>query len=166
MASNVEQARIYGYETELLLSGETGKNKITFAGGYTFAYPVEYNSFTNKSTGLYLKYRRKHTLKMNLSFERNKIFSMLAFYYRSRILSIDNVFLSPLTREQILPGFYDYWNTHNTGSSVLDFSVGYRLSESLTFSGSLKNALNEEYMGRPADIQPPRNISLRLAGNF
>ena len=33
----------------------------------------------------------------------------LIIYVKSRILEIDNVFVNEMTRENILPGFYDYW---------------------------------------------------------
>jgi hypothetical protein len=30
----------------------------------------------------------------------------------------------------------------------------------------IKNVTNSEYMGRPGDIQPHRNFSIRLSGRF
>jgi len=30
----------------------------------------------------------------------------------------------------------------------------------------LKNITNTEYMGRPGDIQPHRNFSIRVSGSF
>ena len=48
----------------------------------------------------------------------------------------------------------------------MDCSAGYRLSDRLKVSAALKNVTNTEYMGRPGDLQPHRNISLRLSGRF
>ena len=127
---------------------------------------MEFNKTTQKNTDIYLKYRRKHSalLSLNTSYKRYELgFNLFA---KSKILSIDDVFLNELTREEILPGFYDYWQTHNTGYFAMDGNAGYRISNVLTLSFAVKNITNTEYMGRPGDIQPQRNYSLRLAGNF
>ncbi len=48
----------------------------------------------------------------------------------------------------------------------MDGNIGYSLSKTLKISLALKNITNTEYMGRPGDIQPHRNLSLRLSGRF
>jgi len=166
LATNVEDARVYGSEIEFNLSRMFGKFNTTLSGGYTYIYPVEFNQTTHKNSDIYLKYRRKHAalLSLNASYKRYDLgFSLFA---KSKILRIDDVFLNELTREEILPGFYDYWQTHNTGYYMMDGNAGYRISNVLTLSVAVKNITNTEYMGRPGDIQPQRNYSLRLAGNF
>jgi outer membrane cobalamin receptor len=132
----------------------------------TYIYPVEFNPATNSNTDTYLKYRRKHSLKLeSITSYRRFQFDFVA-YYKSKILNIDDVFLNEMTREQILPGFYDYWQDHNTGYLLIDEIISYKISKVITVSVAIKNALNSEYMGRPGDIQPHRNVSLRLSGNF
>jgi len=166
LATNVEDARVYGSEIEFNLSRMFGKFNTTLSGGYSYIYPVEFNQTTHKNSDIYLKYRRKHAalLSLNASYKRYDLgFSLFA---KSKILRIDDVFLNELTREEILPGFYDYWQTHNTGYFMMDGNAGYRISNVLTLSVAVKNITNTEYMGRPGDIQPQRNYSLRLAGNF
>lgn len=165
-AVNVEQSRIYGSEIEFLFTRNSEKINMTVTGGYTFIYPVEYNDYTGKNTDIYLKYRRKHSVKAVFAVNWKRFESNLSFLARSKILNIDEVFLSPLTREQILPGFYDYWQENNTGYLLIDAGAGYKLSRLLTLSLTVKNIANTEYMGRPGDIQPVRNISLRLSGSF
>ena len=98
---------------------------------------------------------------------------ILAFPTRGMILIvfpmcgvIDDVFLNELTREVILPGFYDYWLSDNTGYLLLDTSIGYNINKTFSLSVAVKNLTNTEYMGRPGDIQPHRNYSIRLAANF
>jgi iron complex outermembrane receptor protein len=165
-ATNLEQARIYGSELEIMLNSTFGEVELTMKGGYTFIYPVEFNTYTGQNTDIYLKYRRKHTLSLGISSSWKKIEIGLEMHARSKILNIDEVFLMPETREQILPGFYDYWQTHNTGYFAMDLNAGYRVSDSFTVSVVVKNITNTEYMGRPGDIQPHRNLSLRLGGTF
>jgi iron complex outermembrane receptor protein len=165
-ATNVEQSRIYGAEVEIMLKRSFGEFGATMTSGYTFVYPVEFNSYTNQNTDIYLKYRRKHSAKMSFIVSWNRIESGLDLYARSKTLNIDDVFLNPATREEILPGFYDYWQENNTGYFLMDGNFGYRISNAMKISLAVKNITNTEYMGRPGDIQPHRNFSIRLSGRF
>lgn len=165
-ATNVEQSRVYGYELEFLLNRDFGKINTTVSGGYTYIYPVEFNSITRESTDVYLKYRRKHSGKISINTKWGKFDLVVSLYLKSKILNIDDVFLGPLTRESILPGFYDYWLANNKGYILTDTSFGYNLNRKFTLSAVVKNLTNTEYMGRPGDIQPQRNYSLRFAGSF
>jgi outer membrane cobalamin receptor len=165
-ATNVEQSRIYGYEFEFTLSSSFGEFNSSFKGGYTYIYPVEYNPSTNQNTDIYLKYRRKHSLMIGTYTTYKKLYFEFNLFAKSKILNIDDVFTNPLTRESILPGFYDYWLVNNKGYLTMDEIIGYNLNKSMTISLAVKNITNTEYMGRPGDIQPQRNYSLRLSGNF
>jgi iron complex outermembrane receptor protein len=165
-ADNVEQARVYGYELEFMLNRILGDFTTSLAGGYTYTYPVEFNQVTHKSTGTYLKYRRKHSTKISLNTSYKKYELGLNIYAKSKILNIDNVFLDKNTRESILPGFYEYWLKNNKGYFVIDCNLGYNVIKLLNLSLVVKNITNTEYMGRPGDIQPQRNFSLRLSGKF
>jgi outer membrane cobalamin receptor len=165
-ATNIEQSRVYGSELEFLLNKTAGEFNTTLSGGYTFIYPVEFNAYTKKNTDTFLKYRRKHTGKLSINTIWKKFDFGLNLYARSRILNIDDVFLNPASREKILPGFFDYRTTHNTGYFLIDGNFGYRLSDILSLSLAVKNITNAEYMGRPGDIQPQRNFSVRFSGKF
>jgi len=165
-ADNIEQARVYGYELEFTLNSMFGEINSSFRGGYTYLFPVEYNPVTNQNTDIYLKYRRKHSLMLSSYTSYKKFYFTFTLYAKSKILNIDDVFTNQLTRESILPGFYDYWLENNKGYLAMDENIGYNISKSLTISVSAKNITNCEYMGRPGDIQPVRNYSLRLSGKF
>jgi iron complex outermembrane receptor protein len=165
-AANVEQSRIYGYEIEFSAIKSFGEVVLNGNGGYTFIYPVEYSSITHENTDTFLKYRRKHSGKISVNTSWKKFNLGSSLYIKSRILNIDDVFLNPGTRETILPGFYDYWLENNTGYGLLDVTLGYGFNEKLKLSLAVKNITNTEYMGRPGDIQPHRNFSLRLSGKF
>jgi iron complex outermembrane receptor protein len=165
-ATNVEQSRIYGYELEFMLEKKSGSFPVRLGGGYTYVHPVELNPMTGQSTGDYLKYRRKHSLKLSAGTSFRKLEAGIDLFYRSKVLRIDNVFLLDITRETILPGFYDYWNSHNTGYFLADGNIGCNLTTNLNISFAVKNLTNTEYMGRPGDIQPQRNYSIRISGKF
>jgi outer membrane receptor protein involved in Fe transport len=165
-ASNVEQSVIYGGEVEVSLSGFTGRFRNTITGGYVFTWPVEINRFTSIGDE-FLKYRRKHSLKLNLNTSYRKFDSGFSLTANSRILNIDAVFLHEMTREQFLPGFYDYWGRANKGHILIDPYIGYNIGDNkYRISLVVKNVLNTEYLGRPGDIMPHRNFSLRLAGTL
>jgi len=161
-ATNVEQSRVYGMEIETFFSGSVGKVKTTLTAGYTFMYPVEFNKLTHENTDIYLKYRRKHSAIFSLDSRLKKVDLGLSLSLRSKILNIDEVFLTT----PILPGFDEYWPEHNTSYGVLDLRLGYNFSEKFNLSIAVKNITNTEYMGRPGDIQPQRNFSLRFSGKI
>ncbi len=161
-ATNVGQSRVYGVEAEISLMRSFGNLSAAMTGGYTYMYPVEVNEFTGEDTDTYLKYRRKHSAIISLESSWKKLSFGLSFYLKSKILNIDEVFITT----PILPGFGNYWSQHNNGHTAIDSNVAYRLSEKFSLSLAVKNLLNAEYMGRPGDIQPPRNYSLRFSGRF
>ncbi|MBN2861821.1 MAG: TonB-dependent receptor [Bacteroidales bacterium] len=162
MAINHEESRVYGAEAEAAMTASFGKINTTFTGGYSFIYPVEVNPVTLENTSTFLKYRRKHSLNLSVGTEWKRLEAGLNFYAKSKILNIDQVFLDT----PILEGFDEYWAEHNTGYCLLDGTIGYKLTEKLTLSLAVKNLTNTEYMGRPGDIQPQRNYSLRFSGSF
>ncbi len=162
-ATNFEQVRVYGCELEFLLNRTFGELNTTVSGGYTYIYPVD-TSIPGEN--IYLKYRRKHSGNVSISTKWEKFDLGLNLYIRSKILNIDDVFLAPDSREILLPGFYDYWLADNKGYILTDTSLGYKINHKFSISLSVKNLTNTEYMGRPGDIQPQRNFSMRFSGSI
>lgn len=165
-STNIEYSRVYGAELEFMLKWEMGDFYYSAGGGYVYTYPVEFNPTSGENSDVFLKFRRKHSVTINFNSRYNQFDAGLSLSARSKILNIDDVFLNEETRETILPGFYDYWLENNKGHIVIDFSFGYQLNSKLRFSLVAKNLFNKEYMGRPGDIMPHRNFSLRFSGRF
>lgn len=165
-SSNVENSRVYGTELNFSLHGKAGRMQHSLSGGYTFIHPVEFNPESGEGSSTYLKYRRKHSFKLSYTSRVEPWIFGMDLTAASRILNIDEVFLDELTREYLLPGFYDYWQDGNTGHLVLYPHIGYSFAKHYRISIAVKNLLNTEYMGRPGDIQPQRRFSLRLSGKF
>ncbi|MCB8999559.1 MAG: TonB-dependent receptor [Bacteroidales bacterium] len=165
-AGNVEDSRVYGSELEFLLNRNFGNLNANLSGGYVFINPTEVNPYTSQSTGIYLKYRRKHSGKLSLSADYRKFQAGIDMFFKSKLLNIDDVFLSPTTRETILPGFFDYWNNHNKAYFLADMNLGYKINTKFTVSLSVKNIGNVEYMGRPGDIRPQRSFGFRISGQL
>ena len=166
MASNLENSRVTGVEVEFIGSNNIGDFVVNIGGGYTYINPVEINKVTKERTEKYLKYRSKHSTKIILNIEYKKWELGINLFYKSKMLNIDNVFLNPETRENFLPGFYDYWNDNNNGYFLTDLNLIYNFHNNSSLSISIKNLLNEEYLGRPGDIQPQRRFSLQYTKQF
>jgi outer membrane cobalamin receptor len=165
-ATNIEQSRIYGGELEFILDGSIGTVNATINGGYTFTYPVEFDTYTHKNKSVFLKYRRKHSGKLSINTSWRKFETGINMYAKSKILRIDDFFLNETTGEAILPGFPGYWENHNTGYFLIDGTIGYKFNDRFNLSLAVKNITNTEYMGRPGDIQPQRSYSLRFTGKI
>lgn len=93
-------------------------------------------------------------------------FAGLNLQYNSRMINVDRAFIDPGIGNLILPGFPDYWAEHATDYTVLDFRLGWNITERIRINTILRNAFNKEYLGRPGDIGPPRNITLQLRLNL
>jgi outer membrane receptor protein involved in Fe transport len=165
-ATNIEYSRVYGFEVEIGLNKELGQFSNSITSGYVYTYPIEFDPITGFNAETFLKFRRKHSGNINLFTSFKKYEIGLSVNARSKILNIDDVFLNPLTREDILPGFYNYWLQNNKGHIVFDATFGFQLNKHLRLSLAIKNLANKEYMGRPGDIMPHRNVSIRLSGRI
>lgn len=166
-ALNVGNARISGIDLGLSGTGDFFGIPLTLVAGYTYILPVDMNIPDSASTeDKYLKYRTIHSVKADAETKYKKITLGVTYIYYSSIKNIDDVFLDPLFGELILPGFPDYWTEHNTGYSVFDGRLMYDISRKVTIAFIVKNIFNKEYMGRPGDIYPPRNITLKLNLRF
>lgn len=162
-AANIENSNVYGSESQISIFKKTDKSSVLINMGYTYMYPVELNTL---SSNKYLKYRSKHSLKLTTSFTYSKLRIGINSFYKSKILKIDNVFLNPGTREQILPGFYNYWEQNNNGYLIFDANLAYAINKKFELLFSVKNLTNNEYMGRPGDIRPQRSFSLQFSGKI
>ena len=165
-ATNIEFSRVYGLEYELSINNTAGIFKNRLEIGYVFMVPVEFDPSTYRNTGDYLKFRRKHSFSLNMGTSVRNIEAGVRFFARSKILAIDDVFINPLTREAVLPGFYSYWLEKNKSYLLADLSIAYNIGRHYSISAAINNLTNTEYMGRPGDIRPHRSFSLRFSGKI
>ncbi len=165
-ALNIGTARINGVEGTLSATGKAGPVGLQLSGGYTFINPVDPSLSDSlqivEEEGHILKYRRRHLLKWDLEASIWKIFAGINFQYNSRMINVDEVFLDPFIGELLLPGFPGYWEEFGTGYTRIDFRLGWSITEVIRITAILRNTFNVEYLGRPGDIGPPRNITLQL----
>ncbi len=169
-ALNIGSARINGIEGTLTASGAAGPVGLQLSGGYTFMNPVDPSLLDSAEVvnqeGHILKYRRQHLLKGDLEASFWKLFAGINMQFNSKMINVDEVFLDPFTGNLLLPGFPQYWEDHSRSYSLIDFRLGWNISEMIRVTALLQNALNVEYLGRPGDIGRPRNFTLQLRLNF
>ena len=157
---NVGLARITGFEIELTGNGYIGRVPLTIFMGYTYMNPID---LSNDSIGeQMLKYRYRHSFKGDVAFNLRKFNIGLSFIYRSFMERIDAAFEEEILGQEIFPGMKTYREENNQGNVTFDLRFAWRFIPSTTVSLIAKNIFNEEYMGRPGDIQPPRNITLQF----
>jgi outer membrane cobalamin receptor len=165
-ALNIGSARINGIECTLSANGKAGPAGLEFSGGYTLMNPVDPSLLDSAEIvavdGQILNYRRRHLVKLDLEAEYRNIFGGLNLQYNSRMINVDEAFLDPFIGNLLLPGFPEYWEEHATGYTVLEFRLGWKITQMIRVTALLRNAFNVEYLGRPGDIGPPRNFTLQL----
>ncbi len=169
---NIGHTRIKGAELTVGGSGDLGKNStLTVIGGYTYLEPylLSYDSSLTPpidpkniigidSSG-FLKYRFRHTFKMDAEFNRPKWMLGGSVRYTSYMENIDYFFES-IFIEIPFPGFgvgY-YRDHHHHGDAVFDGRFAWKFTDKLRLSLIVKNMFNNIYMQRPADMQAPRTF--------
>jgi iron complex outermembrane receptor protein len=157
---NVGNAQITGIDATFTGQGDLWNIPVTILIGYTYTNPVDLNidknDTNNSSTSRILKYRFYHSAKVNIELNYKNFSAGTSMIFNSKMINIDHVFEDGL----IFPGLREYRRTHG-GYAVFDFRAGYQLTERSKLAIIVKNLFNTEYMGRPGDVQPPRNIAFR-----
>jgi iron complex outermembrane receptor protein len=161
---NIGNARINGVELGVNGTGKVGNTLLTLFAGYTYMNPVDLSSDTLSNN--MLKYRYKHSVKGDAEIGYKKLGAGISLIYNSFMERIDAAFEEPILGVEIFPGLKEYRQKNNKGFVVLDLRLSYQFTSSTKLSLLIKNILNKEYMGRPGDIQPPRNISVQVLVRF
>ncbi len=156
---NVGHARITGVELDVSGTGAFGKSTVTFFAGYTYMNPIDLSTDTLEDN--ILKYRYRHSLKGDFEITYGRMSLGANFIYNSFMERIDKAFEETILGQEIFPGLKDYREKNNKGHFVLNLRTSYQFPKLFKLSILVNNLLNEEYMGRPGDIQPPFNIVLQ-----
>jgi len=171
---NVGHAQITGVDVSVNGAGKILGIPTTVMLGYTYTNPinltVDMKDTLNSSTSNILKYRYYHSFKGDIEIKYLKFAIGCSFAYNSFIINIDEAFQKELIQgmasSAILPGLKEYREEHNKGVLVIDYRVSYQVTEFSKLAVMIKNITNEEYMGRPGDIQAPRSLALQYVLNF
>jgi len=173
---NIGETRIEGLELSMAGEGKIGQTELTVLGSYTYTSPLikdknhiyaqdnmdsdlNYLSTSSDTSGV-LKYRYEHLAKFDLNIEHNRINSGVSFRYNSNMKNIDAIFESQLL-ELLRPlGIKDSRDRIKGNAIVVDFRLGYDLTEDSQLSFNIDNLLNREYLTRPASLAQPRTYSI------
>lgn len=161
---NIGNTRIKGIDITLTGDGKIFGMPLGIMAGYTYIDPrqIDYveKTDTAKSSANYniLKYRFRHMAKADVELTLLKHIGIgVGMRYYSFMENIDRIF------EIQIPGIKHYRDNHRYGDWIFDARLSYSFRAEFKMSLIIKNLFNYEYMGRPADMQPPRSFALQLS---
>lgn len=176
-ATNIGGTEISGMEFTVAGRGSLFGLPTSILAGYTYINPqfgefdttqipagqtgtrAQVNANNSSSDENILKYRSKHTFKLDLE-SRFRQFSLgWETISGSRIEAIDAIF------NLIVPGLMTY-RENNRGYLVHTVRAAYRFTEVIKLSLILGNLTNREYSIRPGLLEGPRNLTARLDFKF
>jgi iron complex outermembrane receptor protein len=165
---NIGNTRITGIDVGLNGDGLVGRVPVTLFCGYTYIDPIQLDfdpavdTLKNSANYNILKYRYRHLFKGDVEVNPGNFMIGVSSRYNSFMENVDAVFESEAT----IPGVKHYRDKHDYGDWVFDFRLGYRITKQFRAAVIVRNVFNHEYMGRPADMQPPRMFNLQLSINL
>ena len=127
----------------------------------TYIEDLTYNNSSSDST--ILKYRYRHIAKLDAEMNYKDISIGASFRYNDFMSNIDQVFVDLGADDGLIPGINTARSAFSSGDFIVDIRAGYYLNKNTKFGLIINNLLNREYMSRPADMQPPRTISLQCS---
>jgi iron complex outermembrane receptor protein len=170
---NVGDTRILGGEISVAGQGKIGKVAIDLIAGYNYLEPRYVNfkdsidgkpiiATTSDSVNI-LKYRSRHSGKIDMQATYKDISAGFNFIYMSFMENIDNY----LDGQQTFPSIRAFRDKPEVqmGTFILNARVSYKYKfAKISLLGN--NLLNSEYWLRPGRLEAPRNIALRLDFNI
>ncbi len=175
-AQNVGHTRITGADINITGTGQVFGTPVTLMLGYVYTKPIDlnfrdhiYETSANPDSVLsanpdtiMLKYRFYHSVKGDIQVDYKKFSMGINFIYNSYMINVDSIFLQPLSgNTYIVPGYAAYREKNNKGYAVWDLRLSYRLTQGSKLSVIINNLFNTEYMTRPTDLRPPRNVAVQ-----
>lgn len=176
---NIGNTEISGLEFTIAGQAKIKQNELNFIGGYTYinAIPKDptisygqdingteltyYNTSSLDSSTLFLKYRHEHVVKMDLEFKHSRFALGTSLKYNSFMKNIDAIFASE-DFESIVPGIPESRERLKNGDFIVDARIIVYLNNETSLSLISNNLLNREYQTRPANMMPPRTVSLKF----
>jgi len=163
-ARNIGNTIIQGFDNSLGMQWEIGALTIRNLFSYTYMDP-KYTDFTESikasatSDENILKYRYRHSFKSNLQIELWGFSLWINQRYNSHMVSIDRNF------EQFINGIADFRNNFGSGYNIWSSQLSYAY-KNVRLGINFDNMTNVLYTERPALLEAPRNISIRLEYTF
>ncbi len=171
---NIGNTEISGIEISTAGQGVLGSIPFRLLTGYTYVNPLfsEFdidaengstaytNAINSSSPDNVLKYRYRHSFKFDGEIELSRFRIGVETAYLSNIESVDalfNIFITDLKK---------FRDANQDGFWYHNFRLAYEHNEHLKATFILGNAFNKEYVLRPAILEAPRNVTLRVDFKF
>lgn len=168
-AMNIGNARITGAEMTMMAEINLRPFILRIVSGYTYLNPVDMDKFGElglEPDAYILKYRHKHSIKADFEAETKRILLGVNMKYTSRMVNVDDVFIDPFFGNLFLPGYPEYRKNNESSYFLMDLRFALKINKHIRLNLIARNLLNKEYIGRPGDIRPPRNITLQARVKF
>jgi len=146
-ANNIGNTIIRGVETSIQGQGAIYGVPTNIIAGYTYIDP-KFKNFTEndqlRSSADFnvLKYRFRHTLKVDIESTFKKFNVGVAMFRNSHMEAIDAIF-----ETLVVPGLREYRAENNNGFYLFNARVGYQANEHLKLGFLVRNLTNTEYNG-------------------
>ncbi len=176
---NVGRARINGVDMSVMAEGMIGKVKSTVMLAYTFMNPVQVNPDSIIMANISgetqtLKYRYRHSVKMDWESNYQKVSIGTTVLYNSFMQNIDAVFANTKPQQNVFGTIFEFGtglpstitafrNRYHKGTLLWDMRLAYQLSSQAKVAFIARNMLNTIYAERPALIGALRHFTLQLA---
>ncbi len=179
-SQNIGNTNIRGIESSIMGRGQISHFDMQLILGYTYIDPRfdqfdttaiqggekptegQLNAFNSSADYNVLKYRFRHTFKLDWQTDYGPWMLGIAFQHNSYMEAIDAIF-----EDLVVPGLAKYREAENQkGSNILNLRLAYQITEHHRLSILLNNALNETYYTRPGRLERPRNIHFRWDMKF
>jgi outer membrane receptor protein involved in Fe transport len=175
---NTGRSRIWGIDATLFMQYNIKKDiAISLLGGYTYSMPqtlephkiygyddngpLSYSKTASDTTDNILKYRIRHTVKVDLNVDiKNFYFGFTTRYY-GPMENIDQFFLTLDAIGFAFKGMNKFMQEQNNGSVVFDLRASYRVKR-FKFAFIVDNLLSTTYSVRPMGVAAPRLTTIQI----
>lgn len=170
---NVARARIAGFEGNITGQGNIGPVTVRTLFGYTYNFPVDmarnpsyenvgvyvremFKQFAKPGDTLFLKYRNRHMVRLDLEADIYRFTLGTTMYYNSFMESFDDVLY-------VFDVATYYKNRQpQRGDFILDVRMAYQVTEQAKISFIVKNATNLAYSNRPGMMNSPISFTVQF----
>jgi len=165
-ANNIGNTIIRGIEGSIQGQGAIGNIPTTILAGYTYIDPrfqdfTEQDRLRSSVDFNVLKYRFRHTVKVDVESQFNKFNVGAAMFRNSHMEAIDAIFES-----FAVPDLAEFRANNNNGFYLFNARLRYQATENLKLSFIVKNIGNVEYTKRPGLLEPTRQWTGRVDYKF
>jgi outer membrane receptor protein involved in Fe transport len=180
---NIGPVRMYGIDASITTSGKLSPNlTLNILAGYNYSNPITLDPefmFYSDSAGSVnyiksssvietdsnervLKYRFRHTAKLDAEVVWKKWNLGFSYRYNSFMENIDNAFLA-LDKIIFNTGLQEFRDQQRGGTHVMDARIGFSISPQSRLSLIVNNLTNLSYSLRPLFADPPRFFLIQYA---